>query len=272
LEITELEKEVSNNISMLKENKLDSIINETVSSESDSFKTDSNKTDSIEAERVEYWKDLKRRYDESVRKLPKQVKQLFPKDYSVINMSGDFTPIAKGDLNNDGRIDIAVVLSHKDESNWEIDMDSIPPRILMIFFSTKDGNYRKAISRKGVILCERCGGMFGDPFQEFKIENNVLSIVHYSGSSSRWGSTHKFKYISGDFYLVFKSEVNYQNNIAWCDKLDHHSNYNLQEHDYLSGKFSEYEVNEDCVITKNNKSTKKPKSLTKLKNFVFKND
>jgi hypothetical protein len=257
---------------MLKENKLDSIINETVSSESDSFKTDSNKTDSIEAERVEYWKDLKRRYDESVRKLPKQVKQLFPKDYSVINMSGDFTPIAKGDLNNDGRIDIAVVLSHKDESNWEIDMDSIPPRILMIFFSTKDGNYRKAISRKGVILCGRCGGMFGDPFQEFKIENNVLSIVHYSGSSSRWGSTHKFKYINGDFYLVFKSEVNYQNNIAWCDKLDHHSNYNLQEHDYLSGKFSEYEVNEDCVITKNNKSTKKPKSLTKLKNFVLRND
>ncbi len=42
------------------------------------------------------------------------------------------------------------------------------------------------------ILCRRCGGIFGDPYQQTDISNNGFSFYFYGGSAWRWTYQYDF--------------------------------------------------------------------------------
>lgn len=108
---------------------------------------------------------------------------------------------AQGDLNQDGLPDLAVVLKGADEDREE-GAATETPRLLLILFATKGGGYTLAASSEKAVLCKTCGGVFGDPFVTLGIENGVLVIEHYGGSSQRWGYTHRWRYQDGEFLLI----------------------------------------------------------------------
>lgn len=200
--------------------------------------------------------------DDRIYELPPEAKKFIPSDYEIFVG-------ATGDLNKDTMNDIAVVLSFKDEEENIDDIESIPSRKLMILFKTDDG-YTLGILKDSVILCKFCGGAFGDPLWDIKINGEVLTISHYSGSAWRWGFDHKYKFIESEFYLIAETHIGYHN-IAWCDSLDNYYNYSREEYDYLTGEYSIIEIS-DCQIVKDEKGIKKPEHLIKLEDFVFQLD
>lgn len=131
--------------------------------------------------------------------------QTLPKTGTAINA---FVPAhweimeqAKGDLNNDGIPDAALVLKDKAENQTGIDTENIP-RLLVIIFGVQGGGYTLSAAKKDAILCKTCGGVFGDPFSGIKITRGTVVIDHYGGSRDRWGYTHRWRFQDGDWYLI----------------------------------------------------------------------
>ncbi len=68
---------------------------------------------------------------------------------------------AKGDLNGDGRDDVALVLEPDEASRTKFDEDGDPesddgPRMLVVAIRTA-GAYRVVSAREGAVLCRKCG-------------------------------------------------------------------------------------------------------------------
>lgn len=64
------------------------------------------------------------------------------------------------------------------------------------------GGFRIAAKASGIAYCMRCGGAFGDPFEDPDITRGVLSIHNYGGSAVRWGHTYSFSKIDGAYRLI----------------------------------------------------------------------
>lgn len=62
--------------------------------------------------------------------------------------------------------------------------------------------YRLAAKGAGVAYCARCGGAFGDPFEDPAIRSGVLTIHNYGGSALRWGHSYSFRKIKGAYRLI----------------------------------------------------------------------
>jgi len=110
---------------------------------------------------------------------------------------------AKGDLNQDGQEDAALVVANKKEKDSDLREEDMP-RYLLLLFKTTDGYQLSASSDKAILL-KRDGGMLGDPFQELKIERGAVVFNFYGGSRDRWGGLYRFRYQNGDWYLIGKT-------------------------------------------------------------------
>lgn len=190
--------------------------------------------------------------------LPESAKKFIPAQYVLLNG-------AKGSLNENGFEDVVLILRHESEDSETDDVDAIPDRQLIVLFNDGENNFTQAVSKEGVILCKWCGGVFGDPFFEVKISDEVLSVSHYGGSAWRWGFTHEYKLIDGEFHLIAESGSSYHN-ISWCDELDNFENFSSNSYNYLTGDYEEFEI-ADCVVIKNEKGNKKPEKLIKLTEY-----
>lgn len=139
------------------------------------------------------------------KKLPqsgKTLQEFIPQGWSVMEK-------AEGDLNIDGFNDIAAVLINATmEKNNTIGDDTDLPRLLIILFRNSDNTFKLAAASQKAILCNICGGVWGDPFENIKIEKGTLIISHYGGSSDRWGYVHRFRYQDGDWFLIGRTETN----------------------------------------------------------------
>lgn len=120
---------------------------------------------------------------------------------------------AAGDLNNDGNNDLAVVVEFKEENEdspgYAEGEFGLGARHIYIILGNEDGSYEITNRNEALILEHWMGGAFGDPLEGVSIENDILSIKHYGGSSSRWGYTMRFSYSDGQLVLTNMTELSH---------------------------------------------------------------
>lgn len=123
-----------------------------------------------------------------------------PKDYE------------KGDLNADKRIDAILVLKRIGEDslydiNTSAEDTSSESEILrpfIILIRQADGKLKQVLRNDHVIMCRRCGGVFGDPYEGINIHPGGFNVYFYGGSSWRWAQHYYFSYKAAkkNWYLV----------------------------------------------------------------------
>jgi hypothetical protein len=97
------------------------------------------------------------------------------------------------DLNGDGREDFILVLEKEDPARDEDDFP-IAQRPLLILLRGEDGRLTAAKRNERLVMCSRCGGVFGDPFEGVEAGRNTFTVHHYGGSNWRWKYSYKFNY------------------------------------------------------------------------------
>ena len=113
-----------------------------------------------------------------------------PQGYEVLEME-------EGHIYQDGleKNDIVLILRDTMELNDEYNgIDA--PRPLIVLRATKDG-YELAARADNVVMCQDCGGVFGDPFDYLAIGIETIEIGHYGGSSQRWYERYTFQLDEG---------------------------------------------------------------------------
>lgn len=116
--------------------------------------------------------------------VPAEIQPFVPKGYGLIFLKS-------ADLNKDGRPDRLLVVQ---KNATQDDEDADDHRELKILVQGADG--KLALAKRGphAILCQKCGGVMGDPFQEIEVKGSTFSIMHYGGSRYRWSYDTTFGY------------------------------------------------------------------------------
>lgn len=129
--------------------------------------------------------------------------------------------VEAADLNGDGRGDFVLVL---EKANPAKDADDFPvgERPLLILLRGADGKLSEAARNERVVMCSKCGGVFGDPFEGVIAGRNTFSVEHYGGSNWRWKNSYKFNYsrIDKTWQLVRTEELSYHTSNP--DKMERH--------------------------------------------------
>lgn len=113
--------------------------------------------------------------------------------HAFIPAGWDLRAVEKGDLNGDSIKDAVLILEQPGSEEGD--------RLVYILEGTRTG-FQTAAKAPGIAYCMRCGGAFGDPFEDPDITRGVLSIHNYGGSAVRWGHTYSFAKIDGAYRLI----------------------------------------------------------------------
>lgn len=138
-----------------------------------------------------------------------------------------------GDLNRDNYLDMLIVL----ESDAKF-VATDEPRPLLILIGTADGEMKVAEQNDNVVLCQDCGGVFGDPYDGLAIKNGYFSVEHYGGSSWRWTKIITFKYNAEQKTWLLHRDAGSSFNVFEPDAEEPENVWN-QEH-YGKMKFVDY--------------------------------
>jgi hypothetical protein len=90
-----------------------------------------------------------------------------------------------GDLNKDGRDDIAFILERKQQVSHtrgcgkESDKSQAAPRILMVLLAREQGGYRLSVLETDLVRRADEGGIFGDPLSGLYIERGSVVLHHF---------------------------------------------------------------------------------------------
>jgi hypothetical protein len=192
-------------------------------------------------------------------KIPAQAKTyeaFIPKGFEVLEEMD-------GDLNNDGKEDKVLALGDSIAEVQSSDMDTDPRRLLLILFK-RDNAYGLACKTDKALMGVHSGTMMGNPLQEFKISNGVLTIHHSGGTSWIWDYLHKFRYQDGSFYLIGRTYDSYWTG-KQCD--DSYSSENYSDINLATGQMHVRKTSDNCktLIDKIKKAKVKP--LIKLEKF-----
>lgn len=108
-------------------------------------------------------------------------------------------PIAleSADLNGDGTKDYILVLERQ---NPTMDENDLPKnqRPLLILLRGKDAKLTEVKRNENIVMCSKCGGVFGDPFERISAGAKTFTVNHYGGSNWRWTAKYKFDYLRTD--------------------------------------------------------------------------
>ena len=99
---------------------------------------------------------------------------------------------ARGDTDGDGDDDALIVLQ-----NSGGDVSKFKPRKLIVLRRNSAGYLEKAVESADAILCQRCGGMMGDPLQQIRVGHGEFTLRFEGGSRELWSSEFKFEYFRG---------------------------------------------------------------------------
>ncbi len=132
------------------------------------------------------------------------LKSIIPKGWRTLATT-------KGDLNKDGKEDIAFVIQNTDPSNFELndgigfDTIDLNPRILGIYFGEKNGGFAKKLQSNEFIILQ--GPTMDEPLDSLNITDKGLLEIQFLlwYSAGSWSMSHKiyqFKYQNNQFELV----------------------------------------------------------------------
>ena len=171
---------------------------------------------------------------------------------------------ATGDLNGDGRTDVALALGPVAEDTEH--SDKLPPRLLLVLWRTAAGGYTLAGTARQALLGKDDGGIYGDPFAGLAIKGGVLSVLHYGGSSWRWSITGKFRWQQGGFYLVGTTNFSMHNTEEPCPNLagEHRAEDNYEDVNLLTGQYERVKVSPECKFLENKRGRQPVKPLVPL--------
>lgn len=188
----------------------------------------------------------------------KTIHSFVPKGWSIKDS-------IKGDFNKDKLEDVVLVLYNKveeKEDSYEYDCN----RPLLILQKTNNGFALSAYTSKGV-LCKRCGGAFGDPYESISLENNVLNISHYAGSAWRWSKNFTFRFQNNKWLLIGCSDNSYWS-LGECNGSVGEAGYNLYEANFNTCKAHVIKTKEDgCKPYKDQWLSFPKKPLVSLQQF-----
>lgn len=147
----------------------------------------------------------------------------------------------QGDIGNDGRQDIVILLeSWETFSSGEDTNDTRKSRRVVCVFTEKEPDVYEYVCKNGQLVRNSDGGgIWGDPYAGIKIQDGFLTISDYGGSNDRWGDDFTFGLgESGDLEL-YKIR-----------RYDYHIVYrygNVHYFDYTTCIREDYVI-EDCSI------------------------
>jgi hypothetical protein len=121
--------------------------------------------------------------------LPAEVKPFIEKNTRVLVLE-------RADLDGDGRQDYIMVLEKQRTSAQDDDMED-GQRPMLLLVRDAGGVLKLARRNDKIILCEKCGGAFGDPFDAsggIEAKPKSFTVNHYGGSASRWTTAYRFNY------------------------------------------------------------------------------
>ncbi len=110
-----------------------------------------------------------------------------PDNYSIVDT-------VTGDLDKDAIKELAVAYNTGDEA------EGVPREL--IIYKLENQQWKEWKRSSQALYTSRDGGMMGDPFGAIEIEKGILLISQNGGSSWKWGFTDKYRFQSGDFYLI----------------------------------------------------------------------
>ncbi len=174
---------------------------------------------------------------------------------------------ATGDLNGDGRPDLALVLGAAIEKTAA--PDPYPPRRLRVLLATPGGGYRLAAENRRAVLGKNEGGMMGDPFQGIGIQKGVLALDHYGGSARRWGTTEKFRWQQNDFYLIGHTRMQHWSVGENCPgPHGFRAGDERLDENLLTGAFERYRVSDVCRVLENRRGRHPVRPLVRLSAYA----
>ena len=138
--------------------------------------------------------------DAQAKKLPEEATAFLLPGYEMLDY-------ITGDLNNDKKQDAILILKQNGE---DTSYDELK-RPLIILLRKADGKLQQEKRNDSAILCYRCGGAFGDPYEGIEIKRTGFNISVYGGSSWRWGLTYSFTYNAekNNWYLTNEHQISY---------------------------------------------------------------
>jgi hypothetical protein len=108
----------------------------------------------------------------------------------LIPTGTEYLAHAVGDLNGDSRQDYVLVVEKQTPDELQ--------RLLLVIIRQPDGSLVSRKDNGRIVLCGKCGGIFGDPFVGVTASRKTFTVHHYGGSAWRWGSEYQFNYSSRD--------------------------------------------------------------------------
>lgn len=173
---------------------------------------------------------------------------------------------ALGDLNHDGRPDMAVVLHPKAETQPDYDSATMPGRVLLLLFGTAQG-YTLGEQAGRVLLGKDEGGQYGDPFAGLSIRQGVLTVSHYGGGSWRWSVASKFRYQQGSFYLI--GETTFLTRASGdCESIDGSPGGDYHDTNFVTGEYEVRRISEACRVLLHKRGRRPPVALRRLADYA----
>ena len=148
-----------------------------------------------------------------------------------------------GDLDKDG-IDEKVIVY---ETNEPTEYGNIREICIL---KKVDGKWKDWKNSKSAVLKSGEGGMMGDPFEGIEIQNGILSINFFGGSSWKWSYTDKYRFQNNRFELIGYSS-NYFKLCQYWSSVD----FNLSTGKLISKKEYEKCENEEQQTYKRENET-----------------
>lgn len=131
----------------------------------------------------------------------------------------------KGDLNGDGRPDLAMLMRESDPGKVlrdDTELDTNPYRIAVAFLQADGRTYRLAMENHTLIPRHTNRGV-SDPFQDFALKKGVLAVqLHHFANMGGWGmATMKFgfRYQQGGFRLIGYDRIETQRNTGEVESI-----------------------------------------------------
>jgi hypothetical protein len=190
----------------------------------------------------------------------RQLADFVPVGYKILR-HGKVT----GDLNHDGRPDVAFALGQVEEEDTVRFQDDLPARQLFVLLGTPAG-YKLVGQSMKAVWCKTCGSN-GDPFAGLAIKRGVLLIKHDIGGSRGHSQTDKFRYQKGAFYLIGQTQE-YGRHAPDCDKLPYPPRYDYHDTNFVTGEYEIIRTSEACQLIVKKHGRRKPAPLRRMTDYA----